>query len=155
MISITRSFTWDAAHRLLGHESRCRYLHGHRYVAEVSVTSPDLDSLGRVIDFSCLKEIIGKWIDENWDHNILLHEDDPLYDLWCRDNKETQTLLFQERSPYCMGFANPTAENIVTELYRQIKDRLPEEIKIIHIRLWETEKCFCDFYPGFIPSPTR
>ncbi len=140
MISITRSFSWDAAHRLLGHESRCRFLHGHRYVAEVSVTSPDLDSLGRVIDFSCLKEIIGKWIDDNWDHNIILNCRDPLLDI------DMDGPIWMGRDPYILS-GNPTVENMTKHLYYQVQPLLPPDIKIIHIRLWETEKCFCDFYP--------
>lgn len=60
---IMRKFEFDYAHRVLGHESKCKHLHGHRGVAEVIVSSPGLDSLGRIIDFGIVKQRVGKWID--------------------------------------------------------------------------------------------
>jgi len=64
-ISITRIFEWDAAHRIVGHESRCASLHGHRYVAEITCEAEQLDPLDRVIDFSVIRQHIGTWLDEN------------------------------------------------------------------------------------------
>ena len=34
MITCTRRIEFDAAHRILNHESKCKMLHGHRYVVE-------------------------------------------------------------------------------------------------------------------------
>ena len=60
MIEITRRLEFDAGHRVLGHEGKCKNLHGHRYSAEITVTAPDLDGLGRVIDFGVIKEKVWK-----------------------------------------------------------------------------------------------
>jgi len=68
MIRITRKIEFDSGHRVLGHEGKCAHLHGHRYVAEITVESAGLDSLGRVVDFSVIKEKVGKWVDENWEY---------------------------------------------------------------------------------------
>ena len=81
MLEITKKIEFDYGHRVLGHEGKCCYLHGHRGVAEVTVCAVDdggVDDLGRVVDFGVVKEVIGGWIDEKWDHNFLLHKDDPL-----------------------------------------------------------------------------
>ena len=59
----TRKLEFDAAHRVMEHESKCRHLHGHRYVAEVTVATSELDGLGRVLDFGLLKTELGGWID--------------------------------------------------------------------------------------------
>ena len=61
MISITRKIEFDAAHRVMEHEHKCKNMHGHRYVLEVEVEMKNkLDDLGRVIDFGLLKDIINK-----------------------------------------------------------------------------------------------
>lgn len=75
-ITICKRIEWDAAHRVLRHESKCATLHGHRYAAEIACSADALDDLGRVIDFGVIKEVVGKWIDDNWDHNTLLNRDD-------------------------------------------------------------------------------
>ena len=71
-LTCTRRIEFDAAHRLRQHEGMCKNLHGHRYVIEASFAAPALDALGRVIDFGVIKERLGKWIDEHWDHNVIL-----------------------------------------------------------------------------------
>ena len=72
MITCTRRFQFCAGHRVHRHESKCRNLHGHNYVLFVTVTAPELDSLGRVIDFSIIKGLVGDWIDSKWDHGFIL-----------------------------------------------------------------------------------
>ena len=108
MITITRRLEFDAGHRVMNHEGKCATLHGHRYVVEVVATSPELDQLGRVVDFSVLKQELGNWLDQYWDHTTILYKDD----------KQTVELVQQ-----CPGFKepavvpfNPTAENMADHL---------------------------------------
>src|SRR5262249_22784820 len=56
MITATRRIQFAAGHRVFGHEGKCRYLHGHNFVALVTAAADDLDAVGRVIDFGVLKE---------------------------------------------------------------------------------------------------
>ncbi len=145
MPEITRKFEFDAAHRILGHECKCKNLHGHRYVAEVTIQSPGLDSLGRVIDFSAVKSLVGEWIDEHWDHNILLHAQDPLLDLNVVGGDAVRK-VFGDKEPYVMHFgANPTAENIAKELFIVSKSLLPNNLELLNVRIWETPNCAADY----------
>jgi 6-pyruvoyltetrahydropterin/6-carboxytetrahydropterin synthase len=139
MITIYRVLEWDSGHRILGHETRCRHIHGHRYKAEVMVTAPELDSLGRVIDFSVIKKEVGGWVDEAWDHNMLLNLDDPL--VWIG---EEYPELWQGKEPYLMK-GNPTAENMAKVLFTVSQDLLSQyNITVIRIRLYETPGCWAD-----------
>ena len=76
MVTCTRRLEWDAMHRIPLHESKCRAFHGHRYAAEITCLAP-LDSLGRVVDFGVVKQLVGGWIDQHWDHTAILMEGDP------------------------------------------------------------------------------
>lgn len=150
--AISRFFEWDAAHRVLGHGGKCRHLHGHRYKAEVMVKPaevPDhLDSLNMVIDFSVIKEQVGKWIDKNWDHNILLHKDDPLMKIFhgvgCHTGLKTD--VFGDADPYVFLNGNPTAEIIAKELLGQVELLLPTTIDVVMVRVWETPNCHATCY---------
>lgn len=137
MLQITRRFEFDAGHRVLGHEGKCRHLHGHHYIAEVTVTAPELDQLGRVIDFSVLKERVGRWIDGSWDHALLLNGDDP------------QRLHFErteERVRFLSNGINPTAENLAIILFITAQGMMKEVgIRVTHVRLYETPNCFADY----------
>lgn len=138
---ITRQLQFDAGHRVLRHESKCAHLHGHRYVAEITVSSPELDGLGRVVDFSVLKSVIGNWIDTFWDHNIILHPDDPLLKI----PDEHWEAVFGKKDPYVMPpGANPTAENMASVLFTQCVTLLPSALMVEQVRLYETPNCWAD-----------
>ena len=85
----TRRISFDAAHRVMEHESHCKYLHGHRYELEASFEADALDKLGRVIDFGVVHDRLGEWVNNNWDHNCILHtEDTALGDMVAKETKQ-------------------------------------------------------------------
>ena len=148
-VYVARIFHADYAHRVLGHESRCKHLHGHRAAIEVTVKSQGkLDNLGRVIDFGVVKELIGKWIDDNWDHNILLHPDDPLLSI-AGSEEVIKEVIYGGREPYLMCVdgvnVNPTAENMAKVLFRESNLLLPSGIEVVRVRVWETPNCFAEY----------
>lgn len=141
--TISRRLEWDAGHRVYGHESKCNNLHGHRYVAEVTVTAPGLDTVGRIIDFSCIKELIGRYIDKSWDHNLMLHPDDPLNAVI-----DANPSAFNDRAPYVMKYGNPTAENIAHELFDIAVELLGSHdvaLTVTSVKVWETPNCSCEY----------
>ena len=75
-ISLMRRISFCAGHRLLGHEGKCANLHGHNYVAEIYVSGSEFDSVGRVVDFAVINKLFKGWIDENWDHGMILFNED-------------------------------------------------------------------------------
>ena len=134
MPTCTRRLEWDAMHRIPRHENKCAAYHGHRYVAEVTCYAEELDDRGRVIDFAVLKQVLGTWIDDHWDHTALLMRGDP-------DPAVAAIVASNEshgRPVYWLD-APPTAENIVVELARVATELLsPYGVRIKRIRLWET-----------------
>lgn len=135
LTSITQSFEFDSGHRILGHENKCKHLHGHRYRAEVTLTSPKLDSLGRIIDFGVVKEKIKTFIDDVLDHNMILHIQDPILD--GRNN----VAIFGDKQPVVLN-CNPTAENLAMFLFDVIAFIFKgKEVNVVEVTLWETPNC--------------
>ena len=123
----------------MGHESKCKHVHGHNYVAFITASAPELDDLGRVIDFGVLKERIGGWIDEHWDHGFIYNYGDPvafeIRDLIVADDGTTQ-------KAYGLN-GNPTAENMAAELLKVANELLSGTVvKVTKVELWETENCY-------------
>jgi len=136
-ITCTRRVEFDAAHRVARHESKCKYIHGHRYVVEATFEAEHLDALGRVIDFGQIKEVLGNWIDEHWDHTLILGtEDKTLGESVAKQTGQTVYYL-----PY-----NPTAENMAKYLLDAICPLLFKEtgVRCSRIRIWETPNCYAD-----------
>ncbi len=137
MLTCTRKIQFDAAHRVMKHESKCKKLHGHRYVIEASFAAEELDNIGRIIDFGVIRDRLTDWIDTNWDHNTILFEQDK--ELGAMIEKHLSQKIFYLPS-------NPTAENMAQYLLSTICPLLfPEKhLKCTRIRLYETPNCYAD-----------
>lgn len=141
---ISRRFEFDAGHRVFGHESKCAYLHGHRYVADVMFQSSELDALGRVIDFGILKESCGTWIDGQWDHALLLHPNDPIHGALMEAGEASRVRLLHD--PLRGDPLNPTAENMAYILGYVLQVVIQEaqqhiDAEVVEVSLWETPNC--------------
>jgi 6-pyruvoyltetrahydropterin/6-carboxytetrahydropterin synthase len=128
----------------MNHEGGCAYLHGHNWVALVTITSPDLDPVGRVIDFSKLKEIVGKWIDDNWDHAFILNGS---------DTKVKEAIAPFSRIYELGAGENPSSENLSAHLYNKLTEILPAPLQVKSIELHETSNCWST-YPEKTPQFT-
>lgn len=137
MITCTRRIEFDAAHRIINHESKCKMLHGHRYALEASFAAGNLDDLGRVIDFGEIRQLLGNWIDENLDHNTILSIKDK--NLGDKISSETgQKIYYIEE--------NPTAENIAQYILNEICPKIfaKKNVKCVAIKLYETPNCYVE-----------
>lgn len=128
-----RTHEWHMGHRVFEHESKCQHLHGHSYVATLHVEAPALDRLGRVMDFSVIKEKLVNWIEDNWDHKFMVFDKDPL---------ATPLLAADPIGVIKVGF-NPTAENIAEFLLTVVgpNQLAGTEVKLVKVELMETGKC--------------
>jgi len=135
-IKCSRKIHFCAGHRVLNHESKCANLHGHNYIAWIEAEAPNLDDLGRIIDFSVLKEKVGGWIDYHWDHTTILFQEDEALINALESEMENKNL-------YIMP-SNPTAENMAEYLLNEVCPRVlkDEGVEVTKITLYETENCY-------------
>lgn len=137
-VSICIKLKMDAAHRIYGHENKCKDIHGHEYHFEIYCKADELDNLDRVADFGAVKRVLKSWIDENLDHGMLLGSNDPIKRLWCEEQwtqeygaPENFSAGFLKGMKYFILDGNPTAENIASHV-KQIGNQLlqAQDIKV-------------------------
>lgn len=135
-IRASRYHDISVGHRVHKHESKCRHLHGHNYRIHFHCEADQLDEVGRVIDFSVIKEKLCMWTEENWDHRMLIWMDDPL----------AQKLLDIDPMVVLVPF-NPTAENIAMYLVNVVGPRQLQGtgVRLAEVTIEETAKCHATF----------
>lgn len=69
-VAVTKSFTFDAAHRLEHYEGKCRHLHGHTYRLEITI-SGFVNDIGIAVDFGDIKAMFQAVIKSRLDHRYL------------------------------------------------------------------------------------
>lgn len=137
--SAVRKIHFCYGHRVMGHENKCGTLHGHNGILWV-YASPlkSLDKVGRVVDFSVIKDVVGGWVDEHWDHTMILFKED----------KKTIELVKQApafKDVFVLD-TNPTAENMAAYLLNDVCPVLlkGKGIYVHKIVFYETENCFVE-----------
>ena len=116
---------FSAAHKILEHQGKCRFLHGHNWNVDVIVHAENLDRIGMAVDFSHLKSALKEIIDP-LDHVCL--NDLPLF-----SSVEN----------------NPTAENISRHIFFEMGSRLRHlapHARIARVDVYETDTCSASYF---------
>jgi 6-pyruvoyltetrahydropterin/6-carboxytetrahydropterin synthase len=134
MFRVTREIDFCYGHRLLNYAGKCRHLHGHNGRAVIAIEAEKLDERGMVLDFSDIKRVVSKWIDENLDHRMILNRQDP-----------AREILEKLGEPMFLIDENPTAENIARLIFDYTAS---QGFPIVEAHLWETPHCFATYRGG-------
>lgn len=129
----------SCGHRVVGHEDKCRFLHGHNYRIHFTCEADGLDLVGRVIDFSEIKSKLCMWLEERWDHKFLVWREDP----------QLKDLLKFSESLVIVPF-NPTAENMAEYLVDFVgpKQLIGTGVRLVSVTIEETRKCSATYTAG-------
>ena len=132
-ITATRYHDFSTGHRVYGHESKCAHLHGHNYRIHLTVEAEQLDTVGRVMDFSVIKTLLAEWLEENWDHKFLVWEKDPF----------ATTLKTLDTDGTVIVNFNPTAENMGQYLIDVVgpAQLVDTGVTLVNVNIEETRKC--------------
>ena len=122
--SVTKHIHFCYGHRLMDYEGKCRNLHGHNGVLEIIVEKSELDRLAMVADFSAMRAMVQRLVDEELDHRMILNEKAPLLP------------ALKAHDQPCLALAgNPTAEAIARHVFGRCREK---GIPASAVRLWET-----------------
>ena len=141
MIHLTKIFRFEAAHALMGYDGRCRNIHGHSYEMRVTIKGmPIMDDSnpknGMVMDFGDLKKIVNEEIIDHYDHAFIINNQMP-NDFIEEVKRHYERIIVL---PY-----QPSTELMLIDFSKKIKQRLPDNVKLVKILLKETEGSFAEW----------
>ncbi len=115
--------SFSAAHRLREYDGDCERLHGHNYKVEIAVQSSKLDTMGLVMDFRDLKNLLKEVLSE-LDHQYL--NDLPAF-----------------------AEINPSAEHIALHIFNSLSGKVHAPVELMEIIVWENDNtCVSYSRPG-------
>ncbi len=135
-VRITRRVHFCAAHRI--HRSdwsdeRNREVfrscanpnwHGHNYELDVTVEGPVDPETGYVMDLKRLRDLVGERVVDQVDHANLNVDVD-----W-------------------LAGAIPTTENVVVAMWHRLRTRMPPDVELVKLVLWETPRNRAEYAGG-------
>ncbi len=149
---VTKSYRFEASHRLDGHDGKCARMHGHSYKVDVTVTSDGLvESLtgdqsdeGMVRDFAKLDEVMKPVVDFI-DHHIIVTPDQA-----ADVRNQTEYSFVTQEDIVEIRVMRTTAENLAKFFATAVREHLIEDsrdrvegrplVMNVEVTVWETEK---------------
>ena len=116
MFQVSVEETFSSGHALRGYKGKCENPHGHNYRVQVTLEGPQLDSIGLLIDFTHLKEVM-RTIIKRLDHQFI-------------NDLEPFTAI------------NPSAENMAKYFFEEVSGQLtdlPPGATVKDVVIWETD----------------
>ena len=139
MINLTKIFHFEMAHAINNFPGACRFIHGHSYKLEISVSSKHdiqkyIESPGYIIDFKDLKDIVYKEIIAELDHKLVLSAD------FIKNN-----LAIASQGNIVEWEAEPTVENMLVYMRKKLLNKLPTHVTLTGLKIYETADSFAEW----------
>lgn len=140
-LRLTKEFSFEMAHALMGYDGACREIHGHSYRLFVTVegmpcTNEEHPKLGMAVDFGDLKRAVSEAVVGRYDHSFMIRR--------TAESEEVIEVLERHFSKIYAVDWQPTCENMVRHFAELITPRLPEGIRLVGLKLHETATSYAE-----------
>ena len=137
-ISVSKIFSFEAAHALDGYRGKCKEIHGHSYKMTVTVRGTpnnniDNPNCGMVIDFGDVKNIVNERVLPLFDHRLILRDDSRFRGIEAKNEKVRYV-------PY-----QPTCENMLLEIAKILEPEFYNKLRLFKLRLQETSTSYAEW----------
>ncbi len=141
-IRVTKQFHFEMAHALWNYDGPCKNIHGHSYrlyvtVIGVPASGKEEVKQGMVIDFGDLKRMVNETIVDRFDHTVVVNQQAPHAFI----HQVEQMFDKYEVVDY-----QPTCENLVSDFAARLLEKMPEGLKLHHLRLDETATSYAEWF---------
>ena len=127
------------AHAIDGYDGACKDIHGHSYELHISISSFHDDegfipAPGFVTDFKEIKKLVKRIIVDYFDHKMILS-----------NSFLAKNPSFSSQENLITWNIEPTAENILIYIRKLLQQKLPAELRLGKIKLYETKDSYAEW----------
>lgn len=143
LVRVSKTFTFDMGHALIGYDGPCKDIHGHTYHLTVTILGVPMDEPGHpkdgmVVDFSLIKKVVHERIIAKYDHALVLNQILP-DDLKRGLHAATGKLEFVPFQPSC--------ENLLLLFKSELLPVFEEkEWNLFSLKLYETPTSYAEWF---------
>lgn len=138
MMLLTKIFRFEAAHAIHGYPGPCANIHGHSYELHVCVAGSEdgqdfITGTGIILDFKDLKVLVQESVVQRLDHRLILSK-----------NFLAETDMVPTENIFVFQY-EPTAENLLIFIQKELNKHLPSNIRLVSLKLWETHNSYAEW----------
>lgn len=129
------------AHALWEYDGPCRNIHGHSYKLFVTLLGKPMENKGHpkdgmVFDFSDLKKLVDQHILSEFDHALVLSDQEDIHLVEALSNRYERIVIFP---------VQPSCENLLLHFRDILRRQLPQDLKLVALRLDETINSYAEW----------
>ncbi len=171
--TVSRRLEIDAGHRVMTHGSKCRHLHGHRYVVEAvcRALGGGLHRSGEqtdmLVDFGFLAAELARHVEAPCDHGFIASSSDAELlamfapgggdgEAWrARVEREVERVGYFSTTETRLATklyiiaAQPTAERLAAHWFKRLAEPVEARslglARLVRVRVWETPNSLAEF----------
>ncbi len=141
-IRVTKRFNWEMAHALYNYDGLCRNVHGHSYIMYATIIGEPINDEnnpknGMVIDFGDFKKIVNESIVNQFDHSLVINKKEKHDDFLKIDGLFKRLIVLDYQ---------PTCELMVLDFAQRIIEKLPKNVQLYSLRLYETATSYAEWF---------
>lgn len=156
MVTCTKRFAdIPFAHRQHTHPGHCRFIHGHNWAFEFTFVAREVDACGFVLDFGGPEmKGIKMWINDMFDHKLLLNELDPMRRYLLATLNEFKHSEHPDKTQQLADITvvpDASSEGLAKFLFKHVNDVVYQgtrgRVSVLRVRVYEDEKNSATFEP--------
>lgn len=146
MLQLTKIFHFEMAHAINGYAGPCKNIHGHSYELHVTVGLTNknnyfLPGPGFIIDFKEIKKLIKENVIGLFDHKLVVSKN---YIAAHPEINNNENLVSWD--------VEPSVENLLIYIERSIATKLPDEVHLCELKLYETADSYARWVNNCVPA---
>lgn len=140
MLRLTKIFHFEMAHAIHGYQGPCKNIHGHSYELHVcfqsnTAVSGAIPPPGFLMDFKDLKKMVKGPVVDKLDHSLVTSEAYLAAHPGIQYDENLQVWQME-----------PSAENILYHIQKIIEPLLPQDLKLVYMKIYETKDSFAEWF---------
>lgn len=145
--TITKELTdYPFAHRQPKHDGHCALIHGHNWDFHFTFEADELDECGFIYDFGKLGWL-KKWLKDNFDHTLVLQDDDPLW------TENYESLVEIMKFSKVVRLKKASCEGLAEYVWRHVNDMLAKfedrGVRCVAVTVYEDSKNSATHYGDY------
>ena len=133
----------STGHRQWKDDGHCSFVHGYGRYVEFTFCCEERDERGWVMDFGDLKDV-KQWLEEQWDHRLLLAHDDPLIGLFEGLHKLGGVNINVMPEGYGPGIED-SCKWVYDNVNPMIHEKTNNRVWLKNVRVYEHENNWADY----------
>jgi len=126
-------------------QGKSRNIHGYNYSFSIELCCDTLDSYGMVLDFEDIEKIFSEWINENWDHKVIVSNLDKSFVDFLNKEKIDYFLVNDLFEGFETNITIEWMSHFLFDKFKKILEKIDNCVKLISVSVHQDNNGYANY----------